>query len=172
MKIYNEDFSKILNEQDIDFSKGYLKNVEYTYFIEEQKEVKEIGHYIIVAEYPNGGKDIEWVIDKPGSPYIAAHYETEQVQQYILYSQQELDEINRSRWEREKEQKINYYKEKLKQTDYQTLKFIEGRITQEEFDFWKNIRESFRREIRKLETFDYKADYEKLKEYQFLNNLY
>ena len=166
MKIYNEDFSKTLNEHDIDLSKGYLKNVEYTYFIEEQKEVKEIGHYIVVAEYPNGGKDIEWVIDRPGVPYIAAHYETEKVQQYILYTQQELEEIKKAEWEKERIEKINYYIEKLKETDYHTLKFIEGKITQEEFNFWKKIRQSFREEIKKLETFDYKSDYDKLKKYQ------
>ena len=43
-----------------------------------EEEVPDIGHYKVVAEYPNGGKDVEWIVDVPGRPYIPAwdEYET------------------------------------------------------------------------------------------------
>ena len=30
------------------------------------QHVEEQGHYEVIAEYPNGGKDVRWVIDVPG----------------------------------------------------------------------------------------------------------
>ena len=41
--------------------------------------VKEEGHYEIIAEYPNGGKDVKWVIDVPGQEYQEAYDEYETI---------------------------------------------------------------------------------------------
>lgn len=41
--------------------------------------VKEEGHYETIAEYPNGGKDVKWVIDVPGQEHQEAYDEYETI---------------------------------------------------------------------------------------------
>lgn len=50
-------------------------------------------HYRVIREYPNGGKDVEQVWDVEPTEAVAAWDETEIIQRYILYTQEELDEI-------------------------------------------------------------------------------
>jgi len=50
-------------------------------------------HYKVIREYPNGGKDVEQVWDVEPTEAVAAWDETEVIQRYILYTQEELDEI-------------------------------------------------------------------------------
>lgn len=58
-----------------DESLGYLTSVSvnlvwtYTIVTEEQ------GHYEVIEEYPNGGQDVEWVVDVPEVGYWSAVYE-------------------------------------------------------------------------------------------------
>lgn len=59
--------------------------------------VQEAGHYEIVAEYPNGGRDVEWVIDAPGVDAQPAWDEYEDIQRYIAYTEEELKAIEESR---------------------------------------------------------------------------
>lgn len=51
--------------EDPDPSKGELRQegvaVECRYVVESD----EVGHYQVIAEYENGGKDVEWVVDEP-----------------------------------------------------------------------------------------------------------
>lgn len=54
------------------------------------KAVKEVGHYEVVAEYSNGGKDVAWVIDTPGVTAKDAWDEYETIQRYIPYTEEEL----------------------------------------------------------------------------------
>lgn len=54
--------------------------------------VKEIGHYETVAEYDNGGKVQEWIIDTPGVEAKDAYDETEQIMRYIPYTAEQLAE--------------------------------------------------------------------------------
>ena len=59
-------------------------------------------HYKVIREYPNGGKDVEQVWDVEPTEAVAAWDETEIIQRYILYTQEELDEIaDRKRAEEE-----------------------------------------------------------------------
>ena len=50
-------------------------------------------HYKVIREYPNGGKDVEQVWDVEPTEAVASWDETEIIQRYILYTQEELDEI-------------------------------------------------------------------------------
>lgn len=50
-------------------------------------------YYKVIREYPNGGKDVEQVWDVEPTEAVAAWDETEIIQRYILYTQEELDEI-------------------------------------------------------------------------------
>lgn len=99
-------------------------NLENGRLIEEQivkvhhaatEAIEEVFHYVTVAEYPNGGKDIEKVIDIPGVPAREAWDEYETVQRYVEFS---AAEKIRSQ--------IAALKQKLAQTDYITAKAVDA----------------------------------------------
>lgn len=74
-----------------DLSRGYLK--EDRIFVkhhEAVEPVEEQWHYEIVAEYPNGGKDIRKVIDVVGVKAQDAWDEYENIRRYIEYAEDEL----------------------------------------------------------------------------------
>ena len=54
--------------------------------------VEEQGHYEVIAEYPNGGKDVKWVVDVEGVEAVEAWDEYEDILRYVLYSEEELDQ--------------------------------------------------------------------------------
>lgn len=61
-----------------------------TVFHEAVESVEEVGHYETVAEYPNGGKDVEWVVDTPGQIARDAYWETEDILRFVSFTAQEL----------------------------------------------------------------------------------
>ena len=61
-----------------------------TVFHEAIEAVEEVGHYETVAEYPNGGKDVEWVVDTPGQTARDAYWETEDILRFVPFTAQEL----------------------------------------------------------------------------------
>ena len=54
--------------------------------------VQEEGHWEVVAEYPNGGRDVEWVIDVEGVEGKEAWDEWEEIYRYIPFTEEELAE--------------------------------------------------------------------------------
>ena len=78
MKIIDENGAAIENP---DLTLGYL--VDDTEPVEHPavEGVEEVSHYETVAEYPNGGKDVQRVVDVPGVPAQAAWTEQVPVQQ-------------------------------------------------------------------------------------------
>lgn len=52
--------------------------------------VEEICHYEVIAEYPNGGKDVEMVVDVPAVEAKPAWDEYEDILRYIPYTEEEL----------------------------------------------------------------------------------
>lgn len=52
--------------------------------------VKEEGHWEVVAEYPNGGTDVEWVVDVPGVQASDEWDEYENIWRYVLFTEDEL----------------------------------------------------------------------------------
>jgi len=55
--------------------------------------VEETWHYEVVAQYPNGGRDVEKVVDTPGVEGKEAWDEYEDIHRYIPYTQSELEKI-------------------------------------------------------------------------------
>lgn len=106
MKIIDENGAAIENP---DLTLGYL--VDDTEPVEHPavEGVEEVSHYETVAEYPNGGKDVQRVVDVPGVPAQAAWTEQVPVQRYIRYTEEELAA-------REKERKKAEAWEKLPET--------------------------------------------------------
>lgn len=74
-----------------DLSLGWLENTTRTIHHDAVAGVEEVSHYETLAEYPNGGKDVQKVVDVPGVEEKDAWDEEEQVQVYHLYTAEELD---------------------------------------------------------------------------------
>ena len=142
MRIFNED--KTVELLDCDLEKGYLKKDVIETDIPEQEEVVEEWHYEAIKEYPNGGKILEKVIDVEGKPYIPAHTEREEIWVYIPYTEDELAKIAAER-------EISELKQKLRDTDYQAIKYAEGMYTLTEYAPIREQRQAWRDRINHLE---------------------
>ena len=142
MRVFNKAKTKELNEYDL--TKGYLKEDTIINNIPAIEEVKEQGHYEVIKEYPNGGKDVEWVIDVKGVKGQEARDEEEAIYCYIPYTKKELTKIKN-------QNRINELKQLLKETDYRAIKYAEGCYTEEEYKPYKELRQSYRDEINELE---------------------
>ena len=88
MRILDENGVEITNP---DLDRGHL--VQESVFVQHHEAVEarqEVGHYRTIAEYPNGGKDVEWVVDVPAVEATEAWDEYEEIWRYILYTEEEL----------------------------------------------------------------------------------
>lgn len=110
MEIYNEQMELVENP---DLSLGYLKLGTRTEHHEAIEGVEEVWHYETIAEYPNGGKDVEKVIDVPGVEAKEAWDEEIQIQVYVLYTQEELDAIEAQKNKPTLEQRVITLEEKV-----------------------------------------------------------
>lgn len=88
MDIYNKEKTEIL--ETVDLTKGYLVDDTIIVDVEEVLEQKEIYHYETIKEYPNGGKDVKKVIDKPAIKGIKAHKESRKIKIYLPFTEEEL----------------------------------------------------------------------------------
>ena len=106
---------RILNQNDIELAEeeanlelGYLRPESIiSIHHEATEEVKEVGHYEVIAEYPNGGKDVIWVIDVPGIEAKEAWDEYEDIQRYVLYTEEELVAKEAEKKAKEEEAMLN-----------------------------------------------------------------
>lgn len=90
MRVFNEN--KTIELASYDLEKGYLKNDKL--FIAHHKAVEAVeeqGHYETIAEYPNGGKDVEWIVDVEAVEAKEAYDEYEDIQVFISYTAEELE---------------------------------------------------------------------------------
>ena len=78
---------------DYDLTKGRMvENIEIVHH-DAVEGVSGVGHYETVAEYPNGGKDVKWVIDVFRVDAVDAYDEEKITQEYVPYTVEELAEI-------------------------------------------------------------------------------
>lgn len=93
MKILDQAGNEILEP---DYSLGYIveENVLVAHH-EAVEPVEETGHYEVLAEYENGGKDVAWVVDVEAVEAAEAWDEYEKILRYIPYTAQQLAERNR-----------------------------------------------------------------------------
>ena len=103
MKILDETGAVVENP---DLTLGYL--VDDTEPVEHPavEGVEEVSHYETVAEYPNGGKDVQRVVDVPGVPAQAAWTEQVPVQRYIRYTDEALAAQEEARKKAEARKKL------------------------------------------------------------------
>lgn len=124
MKVFNQDKTQELKDYDLNL--GKLEQDKLITHINAVIGQEEQGHYEIVREYPNGGKDVEWVVDVPKVEAIEEHDETEDILVFIPYTEAELTKIN---LQIEKAQLETW----LKEHDYIGTKIATGRATVEEY---------------------------------------
>lgn len=90
MRVFNQAKTQELTAYDL--ALGYLqKDKLFVAHHDAVEAVKEVGHYNVVAVYPNGGKDVEWVVDTPAVEAREAYDEYEEIFIYIPYSEEELE---------------------------------------------------------------------------------
>lgn len=87
MKIIDETGAVVENP---DLTLGYLTTSTEEVTHPAVEGVEEQWHWETVTEYPNGGKDVQKIIDVPGVPAQAAWTEQVPVQRYIRYTEEEL----------------------------------------------------------------------------------
>lgn len=138
MRILDENNIEIKNP---DLSKGYLK--QDSLFICHHDAIEgmaEVGHHEIVREYPNGGKDVEWIVDVQAVEAKDAYDEFEEIQRYILFTEAQLAV-----------RRISELKRFLQETDYNILKVVEGAMTLQDCAEVIAKRALWRKEINELE---------------------
>ena len=107
MRILDENNIELIEEQ-INLELGYLRPESIISIHHKAvEEVKEVGHYEVIAEYPNGGKDVIWVIDVPGIEAKEAWDEYEDIQRYVLYTEEELVARDAEKKAKEEEAMLN-----------------------------------------------------------------
>jgi hypothetical protein len=116
MKVYNKDKTEILKEYDLKL--GYLIQDTIIKHIDKIEAVEEQGHYEIIKEYANGGKDMKWVIDVEEVEAIEEKDIEEDIQVYIPYTEEEILKLNNKK-------RIQEQKEFLDETDYIIIKMSE-----------------------------------------------
>lgn len=109
MKIYDGNNVELFEP---DLSLGYL--VEDRIFIAHHEAVQaaaEKGHWKTIAEYPNGGKDVLWIVDVPGVEAKEPWDEYEDILRYVLYTDEELAQIEEVKNKPTQEQRITELEE-------------------------------------------------------------
>lgn len=96
-----------------DLSLGWLEDKTQTIHHDAVAGVEEVSHYETLAEYPNGGKDVQKVVDAPGVEAKDAWDEEEQVQVYHLYTAEELAAQEKARKEAEEKAQLPTAEERL-----------------------------------------------------------
>ena len=92
---------------------GWLEDKTQTIHYDAVAGVEEVSHYETLAEYPNGGKDVQKVVDVPGVEAKDAWDEEEQVQVYHLYTAEELAAQAEAREKAEQQAKLPTTAERL-----------------------------------------------------------
>ena len=91
MRIFNEEKTEELTSPDL--AQGYLTQDKlFIAHHEAQEEIQQQSHYEVIAEYPNGGKDLKEVIDVEYQPAKEAWDEYEDILVYIPYMQEKINE--------------------------------------------------------------------------------
>lgn len=96
-----------------DLTKGYLKPETQTIHHDAVAGVEEVSHYETLAEYPNGGKDVQKIVDVPGVAAKEAYDEEVEVQRYVLYTAEELAAQEKARKEAEEKEQLPTAEERL-----------------------------------------------------------
>lgn len=92
MRIFDETKTNEIVSPDLE--KGYLKEDKLLIAHHEaQAEVQQQSHYEVIAEYENGGQDLEEVIDVEYQPAKDAWDEYEDIFVYVPYTKEQMNQV-------------------------------------------------------------------------------
>ena len=104
MRILDEHNNE-LSGNEINLEKGYLLRDRIVKAEHKAKPAVEgSGHYETIKEYENGGKDVLWVWDVEPQPAQEAWTEYEDIQRYVLYTEEELKQREQEKKQHEQEE--------------------------------------------------------------------
>ena len=103
MKILDETGAVVENP---DLTLGYLTASTEEITPPAVEGVEELFHYETVAEYPNGGKDVRKVVDRPGVKAQEEWVEQVPIQRYVRYTAEELAAQEEARKKQEAKDKL------------------------------------------------------------------
>lgn len=152
MRIFNKNKTKELTDLTNATSlNGYFQNDTLITYHEAIKGQQEEGHYEVIKEYPNGGKDVIWIVDVPGIEAKDAWEETEEIQIFIEYTEEE-------KIQKKKDELIQDYKKALSESDYKIFKYLEGTSNDDEYYETVRQRKNWRKMINRLEEENFSLD--------------
>lgn len=103
MKIIDETGAVVENP---DLTLGYLTDDTEEIIHPAVEGVEEQWHWETVTEYPNGGRDVQRVVDVPGVPARPAWTEQLPIKMYIRYTAEELAAQEEARKKQEAKDKL------------------------------------------------------------------
>ena len=103
MKIIDETGAVVENP---DLTLGYLTDDTEEIIHPAVEGVEEQWHWETVAEYPNGGRDVQKIIDCPGVQAQKEWVEQVPIQKYIRYTAEELTAQEEARKKAEAREKL------------------------------------------------------------------
>lgn len=103
MKIIDETGAVVENP---DLTLGYLTDDTEEIIHPAVEGVEERWHWETVTEYPNGGRDVQKIIDRPGVQAQEEWVEQVPVQRYIRYTAEELTAQEEARKKQEATDKL------------------------------------------------------------------
>lgn len=118
MKIIDETGAVVENP---DLTLGYLTDDTEEVTHPAVEGVEEQWHWETVTEYPNGGKDVQKIVDRPGVPAQEEWVEQVPIQKYVRYTAEELAAQEEARKKAEARDKLPETVAAL-QEDSKTLK--------------------------------------------------
>lgn len=110
MTVYDENGNVL---EDYDLSAGYLEDSTKSVHHPAIEGVEDVWHWETIAEYPNGGKDVQKIVDVPGVTAKPAWDEEIPIQIYRKYTQDELDKIEEEKNKPTPEERIAQLEEAL-----------------------------------------------------------
>ena len=92
IEIYDENMELI---EKPDLSLGWLEDSTRTEHHPALEGRKEAGHFAVKKEFPNGSREMEWIVDVPGVETKAAWDEKVPIKIYHEYTKEELENMNK-----------------------------------------------------------------------------
>ena len=103
MKIIDETGAVVENP---DLTLGYLTADTEEITHPAVEGVEEQWHWETLTEYPNGGKDVQKIVDRPGVPAQEEWVEQVPIQKYVRYTAEELAAQEEARKKQEAKDKL------------------------------------------------------------------
>lgn len=101
MKIIDETGAVVENP---DLTLGYLTDDTEEIIHPAVENVEEQWHWETVTKYPNGGKDVQKIVDRPGVQAQEEWVEQVPIQKYVRYTAEELAQREKEQQEAQQRQ--------------------------------------------------------------------